>query len=257
MSLEKEVEILPGAGPFHFEGNDIGIIMIHGGGGGTCADLKPLAEDLNKIGGYTISLPLLPGFGTSPEKLQTTTIEEWKKAVELEFKSLQQKCSKVFVGGHSMGGVLTLILASKVNLTGLFTISAPIGIKGIAIKLVPLIKLFMKYYPVNIEEFKKQTKGKWVGYDKIPLNIVKKFKKLINEMKSSLDKVKSPAILFQGIKDEVINDNSMDYIYDKIRSEYKKKVWLKNNEHAILDCPDHDIIVSELHAFFTKICQQS
>ncbi|GAI92190.1 unnamed protein product, partial [marine sediment metagenome] len=28
---------LPGAGPFYFDGNDIGIVIIHGGGGGTCA----------------------------------------------------------------------------------------------------------------------------------------------------------------------------------------------------------------------------
>ena len=37
-------EIMEGAGPFFYEGSEIGIIMIHGGGGGTCADLKPLAR---------------------------------------------------------------------------------------------------------------------------------------------------------------------------------------------------------------------
>ena len=38
------LKVLPGAGPFYFEGNNIGILMIHGGGGGTCADLRKRSQ---------------------------------------------------------------------------------------------------------------------------------------------------------------------------------------------------------------------
>ena len=100
-------EIIPGAGPFYFEGSEIGVLMIPGGGGGTCADLKPLAEDLNKKTNYTIHIPLLPGFGTSPDDLRSTTIEMWKDALRKEFMQIKNKCQKVIVGGHSFGGVLS------------------------------------------------------------------------------------------------------------------------------------------------------
>ena len=93
---------LSGAGPFYFNGNDIGILIIHGGGGGTCADLKPLGEDLQKKG-YTVHIPLLPGFGTSPDDLRITPLSAWKRALEREITLIREKCEKIIVGGHSMG----------------------------------------------------------------------------------------------------------------------------------------------------------
>ena len=153
-----------------------------------------------------------------------------------------------------MGGLLTLISTTKHNLDGIFTISSPIGIQGILLKLVPLFKIFIKYHSINSEQFRRDTNGKWVGYNKMPINIAPKFKKLINEMKESLPYVKCPALLFQGRLDSVIDQKSMDYIYESINSKRKRKIWLENNDHPILDSPDHNQIVSELLKFVTEIC---
>ena len=248
--------ILPGAGPFYYEGNEIGILMFPGGGGGTCADLKPLGEDLHKEKGYTIHIPLLPGFGTTPEDLRNVRIPEWNAALTKEFNSLKTKCEIIIVGGHSLVGVFSLILATKYNLDGVFTISVPVGIrgiKGIGYKLAPLIRLFLKYYPIESEGWREETKEKWVGYDRIPLNVVSKYKKLMYEMRDTLSKVKDPIILFQGRLDSDIKEKSMDYIFEKVNSKIKKKIWLEKTTHFILDCPDHNIIVSELIKFINQI----
>ncbi|MFW9865374.1 MAG: alpha/beta hydrolase [Candidatus Thorarchaeota archaeon] len=247
-------KIIPGAGPFYFEGNKIGVLMIHGGGGGTCADLKPLAEDLHKISSYTIYIPLLPGYGTTPKDLRFVAIDDWKATIRYEIDKLTEKCEKIIVGGHSMGGVLTLILASKILLDGIFTISAPIGIKRFAARLVPFFKLFIKYYSVGKEKFEKETNGKWVGYSKIPLNIATKMKKLIKEMKDTLPKVECPTLLLQGRLDSDIKTQSMDEIYNRINSKDKRKIWLENNDHPILNSPDHQQIVLELNNFIINIC---
>lgn len=245
---------MEGAGPFCFKGNKIGILMIHGGGGGTCADLKPLAEDLHEIKGYTIQIPLLPGYGTSPQNLKETPISHWKIALEKEITLLQEKCIKVFIGGHSMGALLSLILASKYDCDGVFTISAPVGINRFGYKLVSFLNIFLKYYPVNSEKFRNETNGAWVGYNKIPLNIAIKVKKLIKEMKGCLDKISCPAILFQGCLDSEVKRDSMDIISMNINSTVKKKIWLKNNAHPILNSPDHRQIVLELIEFISQVC---
>ena len=245
---------LPGAGPFHFDGNDIGIIIIHGGGGGTCADLKPLGKDLHKKQGYTVHIPLLPGFGTSPEDLRNTHLSAWIRALEKEIILIREKCERIIVGGHSMGGVLSLILASNINIDGVFTISAPIGIRGFAPKLVPLLKIFIKYYPITSKKLKQETNGKWVGYDKIPLNIVGKFNKLMKEMKKALGAITCPALFFQGRLDSQIKKGSMDFIYEIVNSKVKKKIWLDHNEHSILCSPDHDEIVSTIINFIDEVC---
>ncbi|MFX1323579.1 MAG: alpha/beta hydrolase [Promethearchaeota archaeon] len=246
--------IMEGAGPFYFKGNKIGMLMIHGGGGGTCADLKPLAEDLHELKGYTIHVPLLPGYGTSPQNLKETDISDWKNALEKEIVLLQDKCNKVFIGGHSMGALLSLILASIYNFDGVFTICAPVGINRFGYKLVPFFKLFLKYYPVNSEKFKNETNGAWIGYNKIPLNIATKVKKLIKEMIGCLDKISCPVIFFQGCLDSEVNRDSMDIISKNINSTVKKKIWLKNNAHPILNSPDHQQIVLELIEFIGQVC---
>ncbi|MFX1379124.1 MAG: alpha/beta hydrolase [Promethearchaeota archaeon] len=246
--------IMPGAGPFYFEGNNIGILLIHGGGGGTAADLKPLAEDLHLKGGYTIRVPLLPGYGTTPKDLKNTSIDFWKSALHREIRILNERCDKIIIGGHSMGGVLTLILAKNYNLNGIFTISAPLGIQRFLFHLVPLFKIFIPYHSIESEKFKEDTNGKWVGYNKIPLNIATKLKKLIKEMKKSLSEIECPAIIFQGKKDSEIKKNSMLYIFDNIKSTKKRKIWLEHNDHPILDSPDHNEIVLELVKFINEFC---
>ncbi len=247
-------KIMPGAGPFYFEGNRIGLLIIHGGGGGTCADLRPLAEDLRRRGGYTISVPLLPGYGTTPEDLKNVHIDDWKSALDKDLTMLMDKCDKVIVGGHSMGGVLTLILATNYNLDGIFIISTPTGIRSFLIHLVPIFKIFMKYHAIDSEQFKIDTNQKWVGYNKIPLNIASKIKKLMKIMKKSLSKVNCPVLLFQGRLDSAIKKNSMNYIFKNINSKRKWKIWLDRNDHPILNSPDHNQIVLELVKFIKKIC---
>ncbi|MFX0022385.1 MAG: alpha/beta hydrolase [Candidatus Hermodarchaeota archaeon] len=250
----KNERTLPGAGPFYFKGNNIGILLIHGGGGGTCADLKPLAEDLHSRGDYTINIPLLPGYGTTPKDLKNIQIDNWKTALNNEFSILNEKCEKIFVGGHSMGGVLTLILAANYSIDGIFTISAPIGIQNFLFHLVPLFNVFVEYHAIDSKNFIKDTKGKWVGYDKIPLNIATKLKYLMKEMKLSLNKINCPILIFQGKLDSEIKKQSMDYIFSNIKSKKKKKIWLPNNSHPILDSPDHNQIVSELIKFINELC---
>lgn len=249
-----DLKIIPGAGSFYFKGNSIGLLIIHGGGGGTCADLKLLAQDLNKARGYTIKLPLLPGYGTSPEDLRKTPISSWRFALENEVKELKEECDKIIIGGHSMGGLLSLILAANFKFDALFTINTPIEIGRFGLWLVPFVNIFMKYHSVNSIQLKKETKGKWVGYDKIPINIAMKVKKLIRETKKSLPRITSPAILFQGCLDSEIKKESLNYIFNNINTQCKKKIWLENNGHSILDCPDHKQIVLELSEFIDKIC---
>ena len=151
-----------------------------------------------------------------------------------------------------MGGLLTLITASKFELNGIFLIGTPIGFGSKLPLLVPLLKVFIKYYPVGVEELKKETQGKWVGYDKIPLNLVGKVKKLMKEMKTVLPRISIPVLIIQGRLDTVIKKNSLEYIYNNISSKEKEKVWLEHSDHPILDCPDHEVIVQKVYDFIKK-----
>jgi esterase/lipase len=81
-----------------------------------------------------------------------------------------------------------------------------------------------------------------------------KVKKLMKEMEKSLLKITCPIIMFQGRLDSVIKKESMNYIFESVSSKIKRKIWLENNDHPILDSPDHEQIVLELEKFISEIC---
>ena len=74
--------------------------------------MRGLAERLARDG-FSVDLPLLPGHGTSPEDLKTTSWQDWCQAAEAALLSLQERCDAVVVVGLSMGGALSLWLGTR------------------------------------------------------------------------------------------------------------------------------------------------
>ncbi|MHA1130887.1 MAG: alpha/beta hydrolase, partial [Candidatus Helarchaeota archaeon] len=138
--------------------------------------------------------------------------------------------------GHSMGGVFALYLAGEFakDITAVVTLSAPTRIQGLLIKLVPFFKLFVKYWKQNdVAQFKRVSNGLWVGYEKIPLNLVGKFKKLFKLNNAQLARIVAPLLIIQGTKDEFVPKESPQIIYDNVSSTEKTIKWFES-DHAIL-----------------------
>ena len=236
MKLRIPENVLPGAEPFYLKGSDTGVMLIHGGGGGTTADMQELGQFLHKETGYTILAPLLPGYGTTKEDLAETTYEDWINSVKQNFLELKSEVKKLFVVGHSMGGVLVLFLGSEfpTDIAGIVSISAPTKLKGFLIKLVPFFRLFVKYWKViNVEAFKKLTNGIWVGYEQIPLKIVSDFHKLMTLSNIHLNCIMAPILIIQGHQDEFVPAQSPIRIYETVNSSDKTIRWF-DSDHAIL-----------------------
>jgi alpha-beta hydrolase superfamily lysophospholipase len=96
---------------FIWEGGPFGILLLHGFTA-TTAEVRPLAKLLHQ-NGYTVSGPLLPGFGTTPEQANLCRWQDWAAAASDAYQRLTELCLTVFVGGESMGGLLALYLASQ------------------------------------------------------------------------------------------------------------------------------------------------
>ena len=76
-----------------------------------------------------------------------------------------------------------------------------------------------------------------------------KINKLLKEMRESIPKVECPALIMQGRLDSAIKPESMDNIFNGIKSANKRKIWLENNDHPLLDSPDHKKVVEEIYNF--------
>lgn len=244
MKLHIPENVLPGAEPFYHKGSDTGVLLIHGGGGGTTADMRELGQVLYKEAGYTILAPLLPGYGTTKEDLAEVTYEDWIKAVKQNFLELKSEVKKIFVVGHSMGGVLTLFLGSEFpsEITGLVSISAPTKLKGFLIKLVPFFRLFVKYWKViDVEAFKELSKGIWAGYEQIPLKIVGDFYKLMKLNNTQLNRIEAPILIIQGHRDEFVPAQSPTIIYKTVKSAEKVIKWFETDHNILFSTKKHEL----------------
>ena len=72
--------------------------------------LRPWAEYLAEAG-LTVSLPRLPGHGTTWQEMARTRWEDWYAEVDRGFEELRGQASEIFVMGLSMGGCLALRMA--------------------------------------------------------------------------------------------------------------------------------------------------
>ena len=77
--------ILPGAGAYWFEGNDIGCLLVHGFTG-TPQNVRPLADYLARRG-LAVSAPRMPGHGTAVQDLDATGPQDWLGAPRTRWRT--------------------------------------------------------------------------------------------------------------------------------------------------------------------------
>src|ERR687889_705116 len=73
--LEVDQQVMEGAEPFRFEGNEVGVLVSHGFTG-TTQSVRPLGEALAEEG-FTVIGPRLEGHGTSMEDHTSSTASDW------------------------------------------------------------------------------------------------------------------------------------------------------------------------------------
>ncbi len=98
------VEVMAGSESYSHAGSSSGVLVLHGFTGNP-ASMRSIAENA-AAAGYSVSLPRLPGHGTSVEDMMTTTWADWSKAAEAAYDELALTCSRIAVVGLSMGGGL-------------------------------------------------------------------------------------------------------------------------------------------------------
>lgn len=224
---------MTGAEPIYHDGGDMGIIFFHGFTGSPYEGKDFTAYFAEK--GYTIWVPLLPGHGTKPADLLKTKWEDWYSHAENCFLELKQNCKKIILAGQSMGGSLALCLAARYSVDAIITLAAAVFLKDWRLKLLPIAKKLLHYQyksrgpDISVKEIKKNN----ASYHKYPINSIEEFLKLLEYTKKNLELVKSPLLLFHSIKDHTVTYKNMDFIFNHVSSEIKKKISLQNSHHII------------------------
>src|SRR5215472_3152265 len=135
--------VMPGAEPFFHSGGSTGALLCHGFTGNP-SSLRPWADYL-AAAGLTVSLPRLPGHGTTWQEMARTRWEDWFAEVNRAFEELRGSCAEIFAGGLSMGGCLALRLAELhgAAVRGLVLVNPSVAPDTRLFALAPALKLFV------------------------------------------------------------------------------------------------------------------
>ena len=224
--------------------NNTAILLFHGFTA-TTIEVRPMAKYLSGLG-YTVVGPLLPGHGVSPDELNHTHYFEWIGAAELVYDELAQQFDNIFVMGESMGGLLSLWLASEHP-----------EIKGIVL-FAPAMKIPRLWqanlvWPFVTMMYKKNIDltSTWQGFNVIPMRAAAQLNRLQNHIRRHLEDVTQPAVIFQGKLDTTIDPLGAVDVLEGISSVDKQLVWLEESTHCILLDKQMDIVEKITSDFLT------
>jgi carboxylesterase len=221
---------------FLLSGNKTGCLLIHGFTS-TPAEMWELGEKLNKEEGYTVLGVRLSGHGTDVEDMEKSQYRDWIKSVEEGYQRLKKICTKVYVIGHSMGGVLALYLAENHAVDKVITLSPALVTKSKAAKYAGIAKYFMRYTEWGPEERPIEETKYLLGYNKVPLKSVQELNRLQRAIKGELKKISNPILIIYSSKDNAIDEKGIKLIEDNVSSVKVEKVILNKCGHNItIEC---------------------
>jgi carboxylesterase len=148
---------IPGAEPWSDPGSGerarTGVVVVHGFTG-NCVATRPLGQRL-AAEGYAVEVVLLPGHGTSHRDLARTRYADWFGAVQRAAEQLAGSCSNVVLVGHSMGGTISLDLASRRTdlVDGVAVINSPVlDREGLLAKVAPVLQYLVPFVPRDLAD---------------------------------------------------------------------------------------------------------
>ncbi len=229
---------LPGAEPFFFRGGAVGVLLTHGFTGAP-REVRPVGEVL-AAAGYTVLGPRLAHHGTRIEDMFRSRWQDWAASALDGYYLLRDQCETVFVGGLSMGGVLSLYIASQQPVAGVFAMSTPMR------PLLDAMDWRSRYagalgYVMPVSPKGPPSPGSdpaHVSYPSYPVRAIAQLRALLQVTSALLPRVQAPALVIHSRGDTGVPAANLDYIYDHLGSADKDKLWLEHSGHIVTEGPE-------------------
>ncbi|WP_146362475.1 alpha/beta hydrolase [Arthrobacter yangruifuii] len=245
---------LPGADAFHSEGHGpnagVGVLLSHGFTGSPVS-LAAWARSLADRG-YAVSLPLLPGHGTSWQELARTPWQRWYEEYDRAYSVLQERTACVVSAGLSMGGALALRLAAQRPVAGVVVVNPGLTFADPRARYSGALKYVLKSVPAigNDIRLEGQDEG---AYSRTPVAAVHQLGRLFRDTAASLPNVAAPVLAFRSQVDAVVPESSMDVLRRGLVNADLEVVPLENSYHVATMDHDAPLIFERSHEFIQRV----
>lgn len=223
------------------------VLIIHGFAGGTY-DEEYLSNYLESNGFdvYTFTLP-----GHERTLFKHVTRDDWRKSCEDHLNMIiKAGYKKIYVVGHSMGGVLACYLASKYSEIKKLVLAAPafkyMTFDEDEFKLTHALKnspKLLKYYS------KEDIISRAIQF---PRSVIKEFMKLVDESQELPLKIKCPILIIHGTEDQIVPLKSSKNILEEFTNNNKELMILDNVTHDIFRSDKKDEVNLKVKNFLNR-----
>ncbi|MBI2330575.1 MAG: alpha/beta fold hydrolase [Chloroflexi bacterium] len=243
-------QTIPTTEPFFFPGGRTGVLLTHGFTG-TPKEMRWMGEYLNQQG-YTCLGIRLAGHGTTPEDMIRSRWTDWTASVEDGYNLLRGVTDRIFLAGLSMGGVLSLLMSTRLDAAGVVAMSTPYSLpndpKDYPVGYIKLYSQFVKYLPKSTEKpgatwFDKEAFKEHISYPQNPIRSIAEMKELLGEMRAALPLVKKPVLLIHSRNDKYVLPENMERLYaGLVNASDKTKAYVVEAGHVVTrDAARHQV----------------
>ena len=241
---------LSGCEPLSTAGGDTGVLVLHGFTG--CPQSMRGLAGAFAAAGHTVELPLLPGHGTTVDDMITTGWADWSGAAEQAYTELAGRSSAVVVAGLSMGGALTLWLASRhPEIVGIVCVNP---IVEVAPDIVALARDMVAGGQDRIPEIGgdiADPDAHEAAYDAAPLGPLLSLAEGADALRADLGRITSPLLLLNSPQDHVVPPPNAETVAEGVAGPVERVTLERSFHVATLDF-DAGLIEAEAVAFAAR-----
>lgn len=235
--------MIPGAEPYFFSGTSrIGCLVMHGFTSSP-GETRWLGQALNAAG-FPVLGVRTAGHGTTPEDLARMRWTDWLDSVRDGYHLLRGQAEQIVVVGHSVGGVLSLLLAAEQPVLGAAILAAPMHLAP-QVERARWLKYFVRFSdqtdrsPLgDVMRAEQQRRGEPVRgrirYDLWPTFGVAQMVEMVAHNRTQLDRVRVPVLAVYSRVDRTVQSSDGDFLKANLVNAPSVDLrWLERSGHNL------------------------
>lgn len=210
--------------------------------------------------GYTCLGVRLAGHATRPKDMVRSRWTDWTASVEDGYNLLRGTVDRIYLVGLSMGGALSLLMSTKLDVKGVVTISTPYELPDEhPAWQIKLYSYFRAYMPKTREApgagwFDKEAFKEHISYPLNPIRSAAELKALLGRMQTALPKVTVPVYMIHSRDDTYVVPENMERIYaGLVNASDRTKVYITGSGHVVTRDAARDQVFELARDFIRRI----
>lgn len=190
--------------------------------------------------GYTCLGIRLAGHATDPGDMIRSNWTDWAASVEDGYSLLRSLSANIFLIGLSMGGALSLLMSTRLDVMGVVAMSTPHKLPDDRrLRHIDWIAKMIPYMPKSNEEpgsswFDQDAWRDHISYPENPVRSIGQLNQLLGVMRTALPNLRVPVLLMHSKDDTYVLPENMELIYaDLVNASDKKKLYVTGSGHVV------------------------